>query len=162
MQFIGAVIAQPNLLILDEPFSGLDPLNLEVLREAILDLRRSGTTIIFSTHDMLAAEVMSDFVCMIYKGRKVLDGTLEEIQGRYGADRIRLRLKGPSDFISTLPEVHEFQDLGRYQQLRYAGDAQQLLATLTSRNQVEFFEVSKPSLHDIFVGIAGAQEGNDV
>jgi ABC-2 type transport system ATP-binding protein len=161
IQFIAAMIAQPKLLILDEPFSGLDPLNLEVLRAAILDLRRSGTTIIFSTHDMRTAEVMSDFVCMIYQGRKVLDGTLGEIQARYGADRVRLRLAGSSDFIPTLPEVHDFQDLGRYQQFRYGGDPQQLLIALSNRNRIEFFEVSKPSLHDIFVGIAGAKEEND-
>src|SRR5205807_9237411 len=80
VQFIATVVAQPELVLLDEPFSGLDPVNTEVLREAILGLRNDGATIIFSTHDMAVAEKMCDFIFMIYKGRKVLDGTLESIQ----------------------------------------------------------------------------------
>src|SRR5437879_282937 len=85
-QFIATVIARPELVILDEPFSGLDPVNLEVLRKAILDLNHEGATVIFSTHDMGVAEKMCDFVFMIYKGKKVLDGTLESIQDAYGRD----------------------------------------------------------------------------
>src|SRR5260221_9732150 len=77
VQFIAAVVARPELVLLDEPFSGLDPVNAEVLREAILGLRRQGTTVIFSTHDMAVAEKMCDFIFMIYQGRKGLDGALE-------------------------------------------------------------------------------------
>src|SRR5262245_23294256 len=80
VQFIAAVVARPELILLDEPFSGLDPVNSEVLREAVIDLRKHGATIIFSTHDMAVAEKMCDFIFMIYKGKKVLDGTLETIQ----------------------------------------------------------------------------------
>ena len=94
VQFIATVIARPALVLLDEPFSGLDPVNAEVLREAVLDLRRSGTTVIFSTHDMGVAERMCDFIFMIYRGRKVLDGTLEAIQDAHGSDTIRVRLDG--------------------------------------------------------------------
>ena len=82
VQFIAAVVAQPRLLILDEPFSGLDPVNAEALRDAVLDLRRQGTTVVFSTHDMGAAEKICDRIFMIFKGRKVLDGSLESIQAR--------------------------------------------------------------------------------
>jgi ABC-2 type transport system ATP-binding protein len=84
IQFIAAVVARPELLILDEPFSGLDPVNLEVIRTAILELRAAGTTVIFSTHDMAMAETMCDFIFMIYRGNKVLDGTLADIQRSYG------------------------------------------------------------------------------
>ncbi|MFN0052400.1 MAG: ABC transporter ATP-binding protein, partial [Planctomycetales bacterium] len=91
VQFISAVIAQPRLLILDEPFSGLDPVNMELLKDCILELNRSGTTILFSTHDMHVAEKMCDRVCMIFNGHKVLDGTLDQIQSEYGDDTIRLR-----------------------------------------------------------------------
>src|SRR5262249_15431791 len=84
VQFIATVVAKPELVILDEPFSGLDPVNMEVLREAVLDLRREGATVIFSTHDMGVAEKMCDFIFMIYQGKKVLDGTLNEIQDSYG------------------------------------------------------------------------------
>src|SRR3954463_3733749 len=77
VHFIAAVVARPELVLLDEPFSGLDPVNAEAVRQAILDLRRDGATIIFSTHDMAVAEKMCDFLFMIYQGRKVLDGSLE-------------------------------------------------------------------------------------
>src|SRR2546430_7074814 len=86
VQFIATVVARPTLVLLDEPFSGLDPVNMEVLRDAVLDLRRTGTTVIFSTHDMGVAERMCDFIFMIYRGRKVLDGTLEAIQDAHGSD----------------------------------------------------------------------------
>src|SRR5437660_11794263 len=82
VQFIATVVAKPELVLLDEPFSGLDPVNAVVLREAVLDLKRDGATVIFSTHDMAVAEKMCDFIFMIYKGKKVLDGTLESIQDR--------------------------------------------------------------------------------
>src|SRR3954463_1270253 len=77
VQFIATVVARPELVLLDEPFSGLDPVNADAVRQAILDLRRDGATIIFSTHDMAVAEKMCDFLFMIYQGRKVLDGSLE-------------------------------------------------------------------------------------
>src|SRR6185312_9005754 len=91
VQFIAAVVSEPELLILDEPFSGLDPVNAEVLKDAVLDLRKAGTTVVFSTHDMGMAERLCDRIFMIFKGRKVLDGTLDEIQSVYGCDTIRLR-----------------------------------------------------------------------
>src|SRR4051812_25599282 len=92
VQFIATVVARPELVLLDEPFSGLDPVNAEVLREAVLDLRRQGSTVIFSTHDMGMAEKMCDFIFMIYQGRKVLDGTLEAIQDTYGSDTLHVHL----------------------------------------------------------------------
>ena len=91
VQFIAAVVAQPELLILDEPFSGLDPVNAESLKDAVLEMRRRGTTVIFCTHDMATAEKMCDRIFMIFKGRKVLDGTLDDIQAQYGFDTVRVR-----------------------------------------------------------------------
>ena len=90
VQFIAAVLNKPQLLILDEPFSGLDPVNAEVLKDAVLDLKKAGTTIVFSTHDMQVAERLCDRIFMIFKGQKVLDGTLDEIQSNFGFDTIRL------------------------------------------------------------------------
>ena len=89
VQFISAVIAEPELIILDEPFTGLDPVNMDVLRSAVLELRRKGATVIFSTHDMSVAEKMCDYIFMIFRGKKVLDGTLESIQDTYGKDTVR-------------------------------------------------------------------------
>src|SRR5438309_2453043 len=118
VQFIATVVAKPELVLLDEPFSGLDPVNMEVLREAILGLRRDGATIIFSTHDMAVAEKMCDFIFMIYQGRKVLDGTLNSIQDTYGSDTIRVHLEGPSAFLTQLAGVVKVTDFGRNQELR--------------------------------------------
>lgn len=159
VQFISAVIADPELVILDEPFSGLDPVNADVLRQAVLDLRRSGSTVIFSTHDMSVAEKMCDFIFMIYKGNKVLDGTLNMIQAQYGQDTIRIRMEANGFDPGRVRGVQRVNDFGRFQDLRIAPgtDSQEVLAELMSKGRVLHFEQTQPSLHDIFVRIAGAE-----
>jgi ABC-2 type transport system ATP-binding protein len=159
VQFIATVVARPELVLLDEPFSGLDPVNLEVLREAVLDLKRDGATVIFSTHDMGVAEKMCDFIFMIYKGRKVLDGTLESIQDRYGSDTVRVRLDGDGAALDGLPGVVKVTDFGRFKELRLGpeADSQRILAALMARGPVRLFELARPSLHDIFVRIAAPE-----
>jgi ABC-2 type transport system ATP-binding protein len=161
VQFIAAVIAQPELVLLDEPFSGLDPVNAVVLREAVLELRKAGITIIFSTHDMSIAEKMCDTIFMIYKGKKVLDGTMDQIQEQYGTDTVRVRLAEGNVSLEGLPGVEQITDHGRMQELRLRrghGDTQELLSALMSRGHVQHFELTRPSLHDIFVRIAGVDE----
>ncbi len=155
VQFIASIIARPDLVLLDEPFSGLDPVNAEVFRDAILELKRAGTTVIFSTHDMAVAEKMCDFIFMIYKGKKVLDGTLDAIQQRFGLDTLRVRVAG-SPRLDDLPKVLKVIDLGRYQELRLdtGADPQRILRELMQRGPVQLFEQTHPSLHDIFVRIA--------
>jgi len=160
VQFIAAVVTHPELVLLDEPFSGLDPVNMDILRDAMLDLRRDGATVIFSTHDMAVAEKMCDRVFMIYRGRKVLDGTLQSIQDSHGADTIRVRLGGDNaPCFDGLPGMQSVADFGRYQELRLStsADPQHTLAALMQRGQVLHFEVTRPSLHDIFVRIARPQ-----
>jgi ABC-2 type transport system ATP-binding protein len=159
VQFIATVVAEPELLLLDEPFSGLDPVNADVFREAILDLRRNGTTVIFSTHDMSVAEKMCDFIFMIHRGRKVLDGTLASIQEAYGRDTVRVQLEGDGVLASDLPGVAKVVNFGQTQELRLerGADAQRLLAALMARGRLRYFEIAHPSLHDIFVRIAGIQ-----
>ena len=153
VQFIAAVVAEPNLLILDEPFSGLDPVNAEVLKDAVLDVRRTGTTIVFSTHDMGVAERMCDRIFMIYRGQKVLDGTLDDIQAAYGADTVRVKVEGGASILRSLSEVSIVNDYGQLQEVRCA-DPQKLLSALVGRARVQHFEITRPSLHDIFVRIA--------
>jgi len=164
VQFIAAVVSKPELVILDEPFTGLDPVNADVLKDAVLELQSNGTTVIFSTHDMNVAEKMCDFIFMIFKGRKVLDGTLTSIQDRYGSDTIRLRIEGDGAVLHNLAGVERVNDYGRLQELRMTagGDSQQILAAIMSKTRVRYFELARPSLHDIFVRIAGpeAQETN--
>jgi ABC-2 type transport system ATP-binding protein len=163
VQFIATVVARPALVLLDEPFSGLDPVNAEVLREAILDLRQAGSTVVFSTHDMGVAERMCDFIFMIHRGRKVLDGTLEAIQDAYGSDTVRVRLDGDGAGLDDLPGVARVADFGKLQELQLAAgaDAQHVLKALLGRGRVRHFELARPSLHEIFVRIARpAAEGD--
>jgi ABC-2 type transport system ATP-binding protein len=163
VQFIATVIARPQLVILDEPFSGLDPVNAVVLRDMVLELKKQGTTIIFSTHDMAVAERMCDFIFMIYKGNKVLDGTLESIQRTYGQDVVHVRVEttnGNPVSLENLPGVLKVTDFGQLQELRTSGnvDRQLLLAELMRRGHVQHFEIAHPSLQDIFVRIASPTE----
>ena len=154
VQFMAAVVAQPQLLILDEPFSGLDPVNAEALRDAVLEMRRRGTTVVFSTHDMGAAEKICDRIFMIFKGRKVLDGSIDSIQAEYGHDTVRLRLAGGVGALTGLAGVESVNDHGNYQDVRLKIDPQAFLQTLVQRTQVLRFEIAKPSLYDIFIRIA--------
>ena len=159
VQFIAAVVPEPKLVILDEPFSGLDPLSAESIRMAILDLRRGGTTVVLSTHDMGVAENMCDRILMIFRGEKVLDGTLADIQDQYGTDVIRLSVEAADVCLTGLPGVEQVRNLGHTQELRMArgGDPQAILRTLLARTTVSSFSIARPSLQDIFLRIAGPE-----
>jgi len=154
VQFVAAVVSNPSLLILDEPFSGLDPVNAQVLKDAVLEMRQRGATVVFSTHDMATAERMCDRIFMIFRGRKVLDGTLESIQDQYGADTVRVRTASGAAAIDGIPDVESVNDFGQLQEVRLQGDPQAFLARLSARTAVHHFEVTRPSLQDIFVRIA--------
>jgi ABC-2 type transport system ATP-binding protein len=154
VQFIAAVISKPSLLILDEPFSGLDPVNAQVLKDAVLEMRRRGSTVVFSTHDMGTAEKMCDRIFMIFRGRKVLDGTLHDIQEQYGADTVRVRTARGMEALAGIPDVEAINDFGQLQEVRLKGDPQAFLQHLSAKSPVYHFEVTRPSLQDIFVRIA--------
>jgi len=162
VQFVAAVVSRPTLLILDEPFSGLDPVNAEALKDAVLEVRRRGATVVFSTHDMSTAEKMCDRIFMIFKGRKVLDGTLDEIQAEYGFDTVRVRTAGGTAALAGLPAVDAVNDYGQLQEVRVTGDPQDFLRQLTLRTDVYHFEVTRPSLHDIFVRIARPSPSSEI
>lgn len=162
VQFLAAIIHRPRLLILDEPFSGLDPVNAEALRDAALDLRRQGTTVVFSTHDMAAAEKLCDRLFMIFQGNKVLDGTLDEIQTQYGHDTIRIRTAAGARALAGMTDIDVINDHGNFQDVRLHGNPQAFLQQLMVRTEVRHFEIAKPSLADIFVRIAGPAESGRV
>jgi ABC-2 type transport system ATP-binding protein len=164
VQFIATVIPEPKLLILDEPFTGLDPVSADSIRGAILEMRKRGCTIILSTHDMTVAESLCDSIFMIFRGQKVLDGTLASIQSGYGSDTIRVEVEGGCSHLDDLPGIERIKDLGQLQELRMSpgSDSQQVLRTLAARARITSFSVVKPSLHDIFVRIAGPQPEEEV
>lgn len=164
VQFIATVAANPELIILDEPFSGLDPVNTEVIKDAVLELRERGATVIFSTHDMNMAEKMCDFIFMIFKGKKVLDGTLSSIQDAWGTDTIRIRGAESLPESGELRGIHSIKDYGNMQELRMLPgcDPRSVLQAVLAKTPLRGFEVVKPSLNDIFLRIAGpeAKEAN--
>ena len=165
VQFISTIVANPELIILDEPFTGLDPVNVEVIKNAVLDLRTQGASVIFSTNDMNVAENMCDFIFMIFKGKKVLDGTLVSIQDQYGSDTLRVRTENGGAVLQNLEGVEKITDFGKLQELRIKQgfDHQKILSEIMSRTQVYSFELAKPTLNDIFLRIAGpdAKEETD-
>ncbi|MFA9453817.1 MAG: ABC transporter ATP-binding protein [Candidatus Aminicenantaceae bacterium] len=159
VQIIATIVAKPELIILDEPFTGLDPVNAEAIKDMVLDLRSGGATIIFSTHDMSVAEKMCDFIFMIFKGKKVLDGTLASIQAEYGSDTLRITTEAGASAVKDLEGVERVSDFGRMQELRVEPDYdhQKILAAIMSRTRILGFELTKPTLHDIFIRIAGPE-----
>jgi ABC-2 type transport system ATP-binding protein len=157
LQFVATVLADPEILILDEPFSGLDPVNLDLLKGIILGMHDAGKTVLFSTHIMEQAEKLCDYILLINKGKKVLDGTLDQIRSRYEANAVSAELEGDTSFISDLPMVKSLSLNGKRLEisLKEQGDSQELLRALVGRVRVRAFEVKVPSLHEIFVHLVG-------
>lgn len=156
-QFIATVLHQPEILILDEPTSGLDPVGMNLMRDILLDLRRAGTTLVLSSHQMEAVERLCDRVALIDKGRKILDGSVAEVKRQHGTNTLALAYEGDGAFLHGLPGVAVVSDSGRFAELRLrdGGDPQEVLREATARVRVSRFEILEPSLHDIFVAKVG-------
>ncbi|HXT14749.1 MAG TPA: ATP-binding cassette domain-containing protein [Gemmatimonadaceae bacterium] len=170
VQFIATLLHDPELVILDEPFSGLDPINAQALKDAVLELKRRGKTVIFSTHVMDNAEKMCDSVCIIAGGQKVLDGTVAGVKGAAGRRNIALALAGGAQngvgaVLHDPQLVSKLDDTNNYFELELApnADAQVLLRRLIDAGaNIERFELVQPSLHQIFlqrVGASGVETG---
>ena len=170
VQFIGTLLHDPELVILDEPFSGLDPINAQGLKDTVVDLKRRGKTVIFSTHLMDNAERMCDSVCIIARGEKVLDGTVTDVKAMHGGSHLALALAGASTpaidaVLSDRSLVARMDDSSRYFEIELApgGDSQLLLRRLVDAGAgIERFERVQPSLHQIFlqrVGATGIETG---
>jgi ABC-2 type transport system ATP-binding protein len=154
IQFITAVLHDPDLVILDEPFSGLDPLNVELLKDVVLDLKRAGKTVIFSTHAMDIAEKICDDICLINRSRKVLDGSIREVKKSFGRNSIALRVEGTNGNLATSRLVSNIQHHSDEMEVLLASDAdpQEFLKQLIDSGAVVTkFEMIEPSLHDIFI-----------
>ena len=164
VQFIGTLLHDPDLVILDEPFSGLDPINAQALKDTIVELKQRGKTIIFSTHLMDNAERLCDSVCIIARGEKVLDGSITDIKHSHGTRNVALSLGGsPSAEISAIMAdrslVDRVDDSNRFFEVELAAgaDAQALLQRVVGAGAiVNRFEIVQPSLHQIFLEKVGA------
>ena len=167
VQFIIAVLGKPELLILDEPFSGMDPVNQELFKDVILDLHRQGSTILFSTHQMETAERLCKEIALIDHGKVVLNGTLAAVKERFGKNSVQIEFDGDGSFLKTLPGVGRVEDGGRYSELRLeaGADPQAILRASMERLKVRRFEVVAPSLHSIFIeqvgGVSTSAPGKD-
>ena len=153
LQFIITIMHSPEFLILDEPFAGLDPVNIEIVKDIILEKKREGVTIIFSTHLMEYAEKIVDSVVMISNGKKVLDGPLSEIKSMYGTKFLKVNYNGNSKFVSSLKYVKNVRDYGKEMEieLQDINDKDKLLKDLVNKLSINSFQTTEPSLSNIFI-----------
>ncbi|MGD0571664.1 MAG: ATP-binding cassette domain-containing protein [Sedimentisphaerales bacterium] len=169
LQFAATIINEPDLLILDEPFSGLDPLNLDLIKGIILDMKDKGKTVIFSTHDMHGAETLCDYILLINKGKIILDGKLGDIRSQKASNAVIIEVEGDpaspkgfaeasTGFIKTLPMVTNVMQQKDTLEITLdkGTDPQELLKAIVGKVRVQKFEVKRPTLHEIFVTLVGA------
>jgi ABC-2 type transport system ATP-binding protein len=159
VQLIGTLLHDPDLIILDEPQSGLDPVNMVIVRNLLHDLRREGKTILLSTHMMGEAEKMADEIILIHQGQVVLEGTLDQVRGSFGRNTLHLDFDGDGSFLGELPQVRKASILATSAELSLAegADAQQILQASVPRLRIRRFEVMAPSLEEIFIAKVGAE-----
>jgi ABC-2 type transport system ATP-binding protein len=153
VQFITSVIHRPLLVILDEPFSGLDPVNAATVKDIMLEMRDQGSTIVLSTHRMEQVEKMCDSICLIDKGRNVLDGDLRAIKQSYGKNTVHVEFTGPDGFLAhpAIASLNRF-GTGVEAKLKPGADPQEILkAAVQSGAQIIRFELLEPSLNEIFI-----------
>jgi ABC-2 type transport system ATP-binding protein len=164
IQFIVTVIHEPDLIILDEPFAGLDPVNTKLIKDIMLEMKEKGRTVVFSTHRMEQVEMICDNICLINKARMVLEGNLSQIKKRHGKNTVVLEYEGDGGFIRLFPEVEKIDDYGKYMEikLRERADPQDLLSKLIGKIRIDRFEVQEPSLNAIFIEKVGERHEKDL
>jgi ABC-2 type transport system ATP-binding protein len=154
VQFISAVLHEPDLLILDEPFSGLDPINVELLKDVVLELKRAGRTIIFSTHAMSIAEKICDDICLLNRSQKVLEGSIRDVKKSFGRNAVALRLEGTNGSLATsdlISNIEHHSDELEVLLMPGANPQDLLKQLISSGATVTKFEMIEPSLNDIFI-----------
>ena len=153
IQFIGTILHNPKLLILDEPFGGLDPINQNLIKDLILELKKKGTTIIFSTHVMDSAEKLCDDIFLINKSKEVLSGKLTEVKKKVGKQNLLIEYDGSDEFLRKSEEIKKYDNYGNSVeiQLKSNADHQKILNEAIKNASILKFEIKEPSLHDIFI-----------
>ena len=162
VQFITAILHDPDYVVLDEPFSGLDPVNQIVLKDILQELKQQGKAIIFSTHQMDSAEKLCDEICLINRGNIVLEGSLKEVKQKFGKNSVHIEYVGDGSFISGLPSVKNATIYENYAELQLNGNisSRELLSAVSSKLEIRKFEFVEPSLNSIFLDVVGIPDEN--
>ena len=158
IQFIATLLHDPGLVVMDEPFSGLDPVNAVLLQDALLELKSQGKAILFSTHRMDQVEKLCDTICLIDHGVAVLSGKMREIKSRYPRDRVVVEFEGNDEFLKS-DEIAEATNYSGHAEIRLKpqGDSQKLLHLAASMATIYRFELVEPSLEEIFIQTVGGK-----
>ncbi|UOQ43522.1 ABC transporter ATP-binding protein [Halobacillus salinarum] len=158
IQFISAVLHKPKLLILDEPFSGLDPVNVEMLKRAVVELKEAGTSIVFSSHRMEHVEELCENLCILHHGKPVVHGDLKEIKRSFGRKNIRVKADFKVRYLEQLPGVIHYKQLTEGCEIQVESEAasQKVFDELQGKGFVRTFDLEEPSLNDIFIEKVGA------
>ncbi|MCA0983900.1 ABC transporter ATP-binding protein [Halobacillus yeomjeoni] len=158
IQFISAVIHKPKLLILDEPFSGLDPVNVEMLKEAVVELKERGTSIVFSSHRMEHVEELCENVCILHHGSPVVGGHLSDIKRSFGKKNIKVRADFETNFLEDLPGVNKYKSMPGGCELQVMNEevSQTVFSALGDKGFIRTFDLEEPTLNDIFIEKVGA------
>lgn len=159
VQLIGTLLHDPDLIILDEPQSGLDPVNMVVVRNLLQDLRKEGKTILLSTHMMAEAEKMADEIVLIHQGKVVLEGTLDQVRGSFGKNTLHMEFDGDGSFLHDLPEVTRISLVNNAAELslKEGADPHAILEAAMPRVRIRRFELAAPSLEEIFIAKVGTE-----
>lgn len=157
IQFITAVIHKPKLLFMDEPFSGLDPVNVDILKEAVIELANTGTTIIFSSHRMDQVEELCKNLCILHRGKPVVEGSLREIKRSFGKKNIEIHTTADLQYLEGVDGVTRVRKTAQGYQVQVSNDevSQTILTNIASKGFISKFALEEPSLHDIFVEKVG-------
>jgi ABC-2 type transport system ATP-binding protein len=158
IQFIASLLHDPDLIVMDEPFSGLDPVNATLLERTLIELKEQGKAIIFSTHRMDQVEKLCDTICLINKGEAVLSGKMREIKSRYERNRVIVEFEGDASFLKSA-EIAEARNFSGHAEIRLHphGNAQKLLHEASAVSTIYRFEVIEPSLEEIFIQTVGGK-----
>jgi ABC-2 type transport system ATP-binding protein len=162
IQFIAALLHEPDFIIMDEPFTGFDPVNTALLKDVLVELKRDGKTILFSTHQMEQVERLCDSICLINHGKSVLQGELRKIKAAHRQPSVHIAYEGDGGFLAEKSLVHSFSEHGDHVEVRLVpgADEQELLQAASSRARVRRFTLVEPTLEEIFIDVVGAGDGN--
>jgi ABC-2 type transport system ATP-binding protein len=157
IQFIAALLHDPDFVVMDEPFYGLDPVNAALLKDVLVEMKQKGKTVLFSTHRMDQVEKLCDSICLINHGKSVLQGNLKQLKARYGKNNVQIEYEGNGDFLKQTQLVGSYNNYGNYVEVRLApgADTQALLRMVAEKSRVNKFEVVEPSLEEIFIDVVG-------